>query len=311
MAVHKQEAVTASFHFFLRETLDSDTKSRTEQPILASEFDELFNNLKNKKELDLETENDKNKLRFSKDIPIFNLNRINDNLFSGQYKNPYWGHSFENTDKGKIDSDSINLRFFYFICYLSEDGKIYVGNQYLGNYGGFTNLKFCLLNNINNRKGIISKTLRIDSYYLKNAIPKEVQVTFKRKSDKINEGNYITQSGTVVFKNSEDKENFQNHVKKRFLSIFSLNSDAKTIRKSISETISESGLIEIDDDEIIDCSVVATINGKSKTINIVQGRDFATKFTLNVSINNDGHPIESETIESMINVLKNEILSRQ
>lgn len=129
----KFEEVSVSFHYLDR----YDIKNDREIPITTEEFKDITNGFKSLsmvKEIDKDYElliKSKSRVKVLKCEDV-----IVDLSICGLYEAGYWGHEYRNLSVGKITADSLNLRPFFFLLYLSKSGKIYIASQYLGNYGG-------------------------------------------------------------------------------------------------------------------------------------------------------------------------------
>lgn len=69
-------------------------------------------------------------------------------------------------------------------------------------------------------------------------------------------------------------------------------------------------MLAIRDDDIEDCTVVATVNGKNRTINVIEAGHFATRFPLEIAEYIKGHPDRERSKAAMMKLLKEQIISR-
>lgn len=138
------ESVSVSFHFFEKGTRQEDGHFKPSK-FVKKDFDELLRKIEAQPEPNLKDHNDFDGVKSGRIVPFLELEHINDRTFFGLFRSAYWGHSFENTEKGKIAAESLNLRNFCFLLYYSESGRIYLGCQYLGNYGDYGSLGKSLL----------------------------------------------------------------------------------------------------------------------------------------------------------------------
>lgn len=307
MAKYKKEAVTATFHFIER-TSEADNFS-DDIPFTEEEFKAFRERLKGVKPLDLSIDLIADKVRSRDLAPIENVQEIDDNTICGSFDASYWGHSFTNSEKGAISAGSINLRPFQFVIYRSKKGRIYIGSQYLGLYGSYSALQRTIFSLLKSKERLNSRSFRIDSATFKNVQPKEVRVSIAKKPKTIASVNQHTSQGTIAFKKISKDDGFEEEVNTRLLS--KLGKSAAQVTDAISDMVSEGGLIDMSESEIEDCSVIALVNGKRKTIFLMQANDFATRFPLETPVGANGHPHAKKTREEMLRVLAEEILSRK
>ncbi len=181
MVAKKNEEVSVSFHFLSR-VRKNEKKVSSVIPFSPQEFSGLFDKMKAQKSFDLSNDADIDRLRFREESPLSNLSLANARTITGTFRASYWGHAFDNTQKGRISSQSVNLRPFHFVLYLSESGRIYIGAQYLGQYGGYDYLRKTIVGMLAQGKEITSNSIRLGASYYKNAEPREIRVNIANKS---------------------------------------------------------------------------------------------------------------------------------
>lgn len=69
-------------------------------------------------------------------------------------------------------------------------------------------------------------------------------------------------------------------------------------------------LIDVKDDEIADCTIIADVNGRTRNIYMIEQGSFASQFHIDVPFNADGHPQREPTKKVMLSLLKENIISR-
>ena len=82
------------------------------------------------------------------------------------------------------------------------------------------------------------------------------------------------------------------------------------LKKAIADMLLENELLYIRDDDIQDCRVVAMVNGKSRTINVIEAGHFATRFQLEIEDYIKGHPDREKSKAAMLNLLENQIIEK-
>jgi hypothetical protein len=203
----------------------------------------------------------------------------------------------------------VSLRPFHFLLYLSEGGRIYVGSQYLGQFGGYGALQNALRNFLNDPDEIFSHSFRVGASSYAKAAAKEVRVSFSSHNASIAANSTFTQSGMIAFKKASSNDGFEQQVSNRFLSLIGL--PRNEVKKAVAALLNESDLMDVKDTDIEDCTVLASVNGHRKVIYLMESGSFASRFPIDVPIDDDGHPKFAETRAAMIKSLKDEIISRQ
>lgn len=308
MANEKNETVSVSFHFLRRVKKGGDGKV-TDVPFSADAFSALHAAVASRPPIDLSDPKAADRLRFRMDVPLENIEQINPRTIFGNFKASYWGHAYDNTAKGQIPADSIILRPFYFLLYLSDSGRIYVASQYLGQFGGYHGLMRTVLEILGDPPSIQSHSFRIGAGYYKNAVAREVRVTFADHSSSIASANQFGKSGMIVFQKTSKHDGFEDVVKQRLIPVFG--QPKSEVRKAVAALANESQLLDVQDNDIEDCAVVALVNGKRKTIELMEGGNFATRFPIDVPLTSDGHPERAAARKAMLELLEAEIISRK
>ncbi|WP_156377441.1 MULTISPECIES: hypothetical protein [unclassified Sphingopyxis] len=220
----------------------------------------------------------------------------------------YTGHSFDNSEKGKISAQSINQRQFQYLIYLSKSGKVYLGCQYLGNYGGYAYLADAIKRKFSNIKKLETHSFRTDNIDLKDVRAKEVRVTVSQNGKDITKGNIFKGRNLIVAKRQNNDETFEEDVNGSILSLFGQNMSSK--KKKLAEYVNQSGMYHVLDEDIEDCVIVADIGKLQKTIYLFDNSGFVTKFFIDVKLNDDGHPPQAGTRAKMKDILQSQIIAK-
>lgn len=306
MAAKKDETVAASFHYLCRVKVEKG--KLVERPFTEDEFAALFNSLKSKPALDLDDQDALERVRLRLDAPIESVSLENARTVFGRFQGSYWGHAYTNTEKGKISADSISLRPFFFLLYLSVSGRIYIGAQYLGLFGGYGGLERTIRGLLKFDERIDSHSLRLSGVHYKDVKTKEVQVRFSAKPDGIAAKNRITDKGMFVLKKRDKNDGFEEEVAQKIVPFIGRPQGA--VKKQIAAILNESSLIAVNDADIVDCTLIGELNGKRQTIYMLDTGSFATRFPLDVKLDDDGHPVQQQAKDAMMMVLKEEIMAR-
>jgi len=303
----KKETVSASFHYLVR-MVGSGDKDPVPVAFTAANFDALYGAIQAKAPFDPSDEEAADRIRYRSDAPMENVIRVDERTIFGTYKGSYWGHAYDNTMRGRIPAESISLRPFHFLLYLSKSGRIYIASQYLGQFGGYSALQRTLCDLMPGPGFIMPHAVRLDGVSYKNAQAKEVKVTFAEKPASLAAPNKLTSAGMIAFRKMSKEDGFEAEISRRLFPF--LGRPKGEMRKAIAGMLNESSLMEVKESDIIDCTVLAKVNGGTKTIYMLEGGNFATKFHMDVKVDDDGHPEYDETKNAMLSVLREEIISR-
>jgi len=304
MVAKKNEDVSVSFHTLIR--FRKEEKRTVVVPFNKADIVSLLEKMKAQKPFDIKNEADIDRLRSKLEAPLENLELSDDRTIIGTFKAPYWGHSFDNTHKGKIPRDSVNLRPFHFVLYLAESGRIYVGAQYLGLYGGYDVLRKTLVSMFPNSKEVTSSSIRLGASYYSSAQPREIRVSIAMKPKSIIGRPTLGGKVMIAFSRENKDDPLVEKVKTQVIPFFG--GTQKQIKNAVANLMNQSDVVEINDDEIIDCTVLADMNGRTATIHMFENGLHATRVSLGVSVNADGHPTKAEACKEMITVLNRHVI---
>lgn len=303
----KKEEVSVSFHSLVRKRKTEEDELEDVE-INLEEFKAIVAEIRDRPKSDMSDKQVLRRLQFRQEVSLENSMVINGRTLFGVYRAPYTGHSFDNSAKGKIPADSVNLRPFHYILYLSTSGKIYLGSQYLGHYGAYAAISGTIRSMMNDPGSVHSHTFRLDAANYQNAVAKEVKVTFSKKPDAIAAKNLFGSGGMIAVKKKTKDDGFEQEVAKCLWPL--IGGDQRMVKKELARLLSENELFEVSDEDIEDCTVLAKINGRTKTIYMLDTGNFATKFPINVPLNDDGHPVYENVQKEMLELLKEQIISQ-
>lgn len=308
MAKYKRdEIVSVSFHYMDRKVVTEGNEPKR-HPFSPQEFEYLCAGITNQKAPDLTIKEQFDSVKFGKVVPFSKLTQVDKRCIFGVYEGAYWGHSYKNSEKGDISAESINQRRFNFMLYLSESGRIYIASQYLGLYGFYDGLKKTILNLLPSKKGVEVHTFRQDAIDYSKAVAKEVKVSISSAGDKITSDNLFSSGSMVAVKKRTADDGFEEEVRKSILSLISSPLEKK--KKAIADLLKKS-LIDVPDEEIENCTVLASIGKVERIIYVLGGSDFASRFPIDVEIKYDGHPDYDSTMKAMYDLLAREIIARK
>lgn len=202
----------------------------------------------------------------------------------------------------------MNLRPFYFLLYLSSTGRIYVGTQYLGHYGSYVELRETIKSFLPDKKTIAAHSFRLDSFAYENLAAKEVRVRISKSKDKASD-NVFEEGAIVAFRKSDRDDAFEDEVSKRLIPF--MNTDKEKVQKAVQGILKESKLIDVNDEDIVDCTIIGEVNGQRKTVFMMQPGLLATQFPVSAALNDDGHPVYEDTKKAMISYLSDHIIAKK
>lgn len=305
MAKPRSEEVSGSFHYLMR--TEKSGKLERLVPFRESDFTDLYGAIRTRPVLDLTDDQMIDKLRFNGEAPLEKVKLENTRLITGTFRGLYSGHSYENTKKGTIPADSVSLRPFHFILYLSDSGKIYIGCQYLGQFGGYQSLQRTIVNLLPNSKSIRAHSFRLGAGFYKNAHPKEIRVNVASKSASLAQKSTVGGKMTIALSQQSKNDPLGPTLKR---SLFHLIGGRKDdMQRAVADLMKQTQILDIDEDDIQDCVVLAELNGKQRVIHMFEAGHHASKFPLNVKTNSHGHPAQEETCSAIVKVLQEHVLA--
>ncbi len=303
-----RDGIYVSFHYLEKGTTNDD--NITKIPFTTNEFSNLTKAISNQTTPDLKNTTDLDKIRRGELIPFHSCKMLNNRTYCGVFRRAYWGHVFENSKKGNIDAESLNLRDFCFFLYFTDNGAIFIGIQYLGNYGGYLVLS-SVLKKFLAAAGtkIRSHSIRSDTEDLKNTVPTEVKIALSNKGKRIEDGGSFSTSSLIAFKKTAGDESFELTVREKILSL--IGSPVEKIKKEIAKVLNKDDIFTVSDDDVNDCKVVVrNQRGGTKTIYLFDQGYRATMYFLTIQLDNDGKLKISETIDSMIEKFNEEVIPK-
>jgi hypothetical protein len=305
---NRKDKVTVSFHYLTRAARDAEGEPTT-VPITVAEFKEAIDGIINTPEIDTSTQDGVDKLRFSTIVPIKDLIELEPNLYFGTYTGIYTGHTYQNTAKGEIPYDSASLRNFSFLVYWSKPkGRVYIATQYLGQFGDYTGLKTTIIRAFEDTKGIESHSFRNTSEALHKVKAKEISIEYMQSSTNAGSANSFGNIATIVLKRSGDGLEFADAARKRLFSI--LDGPKDKIKSEVAKILKENKLTSVSDNDILNCTVLAEVDGSERRYYFINDSSFATHFQVSVGMDIHGHPDVAQLQKAMRRTLKDEILSK-
>lgn len=305
---NRKDAVTVSFHYLTRVAEDDDGEPKIER-IGADEFKSAMEHIGSIPPIDTTAQEGVDKLRFSSTVPILSIQEVEPNLWFGSYQGVYTGHTYQNTAKGEIPYNSASLRTFYFLAYWSKPkGRVYIATQYLGQFGDYTGLKTTITRAFKEKSGIESHSFRNVSTIFQKFKAKEISIEYMSAGENAGAANSFGKTSTIVFKRSGDGNDFAEATRKRLFSVFTGPKD-KT-KAEVAKILRDNKLTAVSDDDILDCTVLAEVDGSEIRYYFINDNNYAMKFPTTVGMNAHGHPDPAQLQTLMRSMLKNQVLAK-
>ena len=308
MVSKKREAVSASFHYLTRVNKGAGPEAPP-VPISEHEFDGICRAIEAKPTVNLDDASVRERVRYRLEVPMERPNRISPRAMFGVFRGAYSGHANDNSARGKIPADSISFRPFHYLLYHSESGRVYIGAQYLGLFGGYASLERTVRDLLPDPGSISAHSFRVSGSYYRDAQPTEVRVKFINDPKSSTGRPSFTKSGVVAFKKQSKTDGFETSVTEGVFPLIGMSEG--DVKRGMAALLSQNDLIDVCDDDIENVTVFATVNGRRNTaIHMIDNGGFATRFPLDLEVNADGHPIYEDAQEAMISVLRSQIIAR-
>lgn len=305
---NRKDKVTITFHYLVR-NIEDERGEIVNEPIALSDFREAIERIVKTPPIDTSTQAGVDKLRFGTTVPVTALSEIEANMFFGSYQGVYTGHSYENTAKGTIPYNSASLRTFHFIVYWSKPrGRVYISTQYLGQFGDYTGLKNTIIRAFKNRKGLDAHSFRNISTAFEKVEAKEIRVEYARKGKDAGTPNTFNAGTTIVLRKVGEGGNFADQTRQKLFPVFAGPKDK--IRAAVAKILREDQLIAISDDDILDCTVIAEIDGSERRYHFLNDSNVATSFPVAVGMTVEGHPDPEQLQKAMRSLLKVQVIAK-
>ncbi len=295
---NKEEKVFVSFHYLSK---------GDGSPFTIVEFENLCEKIKNSPRVDIRKEENVALMRSGILVPLSDYQKLNDLMVFGAFHATYSGHSYENNEKGKISSRSLNIRKFHYLLYLSKNGRIYIGAQYLGTFGGYGDVRLAIQKLLPSGLAVNSTAIRSLNYAARNVSPKEVKLTIERPTE-VKAGKRALHERMVLSLQRAGKGSpFEDVVRDDIISLFKLALPDR--KKALFERLKNAGLAEFDEDELANCNIVVDVDGRQQTMYLFDNGVHATKFDADVVLTSEGHPEPEQLKQVMRELLSSEIIN--
>lgn len=306
MSKRRQEKVSVSFHYMVRRNTEEEDGDNL--PLDQNEFEELLEKIESQPLIDVSDEETKRLVRMGKIVPFSKFKRENSQLAFAKFEAAYSGHSFKNSDFGKIERDSVNQREFNCLLYLTKTGRLVVGAQYLGNFGSYYDLRNGITRFLRKGSQVIDHSFRDDSLSVDDAKPKEIQIEVTKPATSLHADNVLANRRAIVLKRSRKGDDWEEAAKSKIWPIFQSKHENRA--EKLAKTLNEIGLWSVENDELVNGKIVLDVGKGQKTVYLFEPFNFATRFPLDVPLNKDGHPKTKPVREAMAHVLKENVIKK-
>lgn len=303
---HRQNLITASFHYLVKGiSNEEDPQNPVEGGFSRAEFERVIARISDQRPLDESDAVVIANIKEGKDIPFSDHQEIRVDLHFGAFDGAYYGHRYRNNEVGAISAESLNLRGFHYLLAHLRDGKILVGVTYNGQFGDFLGIKSCLSHILRGNHTVKSRSITSISDEIGDGVPVELKLTYRKASDRPERRNLFGKVGVIAIKAADFGEQFGDEVARIAQNV---TGDTQARRRSLARIVNQGNVIELDDDDIVGCSAVVRTNGRTSTVFLIGGNNMATKFRLNVQVDNEGIPARDQVRDEMLRVMRERVM---
>lgn len=302
----KISLVTASFHYLIKTRADAqDRDNLIEEPFSENEFGRVVSRISNNIALDDTNPAVITEIKAGRDLPFSGYQEIEPVLHFGNFDGAYYGQEYRNNLLGIISADSLNLRPFNYLMTRLRDGKILIGVTYHGQFGDYEGIRSCLSHILRGNFQVTSRAIKSLSEELGNGVPIELKLNYRKQSDRPERPSIFGSSGVIGIKGTEYGDGFQEEIRRVAGSVRGNIAQRKSV---LADLVSQGQIIELDSEDIVGCTAIVRENGRTRTVYLLGENNFATKFALDVAVDNDGVPDREQIKSEMIKVMREKIL---
>lgn len=304
---NKNSLVAASFHYLIKTAPNElDPDNPIEAPFTIPEFQRVVARISDNVALDEKSQAVIDDIKSGRDLPFSGYSEIEAGLHFGNFDGAYYGQQYRNNLHGLISAESLNLRPFNYLITRLRDGKILIGVTYHGQFGDYDGLKSCLTNLL--RGGnyqVTSRTIKSISGELGNGVPTDLKLIYRKQSDRPERKSMFGTSGAFAIKGTEYGDGFADEVSRLARNVRGNVTQRKQI---LADMVNQGELIELEADDIIGCTAIVREHGRTRTVYFLGENNFATKFALDVTVDNNGVPNRGQIQTEMVRAMREKIL---
>ena len=244
-------------------------------------------------------------IKRGKDLPFNRYEEVETGLHFGDYEGAYYGQRYRNNQLGVVEAHTLNMRQFHYLIAPLGDGRILVGVSYHGQFGDYEGLRSVLSHRLMGNYQVSSKSIKSVSSEIGAGVPISLKLGYRKSSDRAERKPLFGSTGVIAISNSEFGSSFEERVSEVSQQV---RGTAKQKRKALSKFVNDGELLELNEDDIVDCSVVVRDNGRLRTVYFLGDNNFSTKFPLLVGVNSEGAADRDAVKREMIRVMREEIV---
>jgi len=304
---NKNSLVAASFHYLIKTAPnEQDPENPIEAPFTVNEFQRVVARISSNVALDETSQGVIDDIKSGRDLPFSGYREIETGLHFGNFDGAYYGQQYRNNVHGVISAESLNLRPFNYLITRLRDGKILIGVTYHGQFGDYDGLRSCLTHILRGgNHQVTSRTIKSISGELGNGVPTELKLIYRKQSDRPERKSVFGSSGVIAIRGTEYGDGFGEEVGRIARNVRGNVTQRKRI---LADMVNQGDLIELDGDDIIGCTAIVREHGRTRTVYFLGENNFATKFALNVTVDNNGIPRRAEIQTEMVRAMREKIL---
>lgn len=291
--------ISASFHYLVKQAKnDPDNDIRFSR----EEFQRIVDRIRDTDPIDFDNNVEVERVKKGENIPFLHHEELSENLHFGCFEGAYYGQEYRNTRVGTIEANDLNLRRFHYLVDYRRDGKIVIGAQYAGNYGDYAGLKSCFEHILREpQHKVVSRTFSSLRHEIGEGEPIELKVGIRKQDPRLGAPNLFSKTGVIAIKRSDYGDNFGNHIRDTLVP--RVRGNVANRKAALAGIIAEGQLMEIDDDDIIDCTLIMRSQGRQHTVYLLGDNSLATKFPVAAQIGYNGLPNTDQVRQEMKRIL--------
>ncbi len=300
----RSNQVTASYHYVVQRPR-RDTEA-DEVGFSAADFSKLCAHLSDVTPINFKDDAELTKIKHGEKLSLLKATQISKTRLFGQFEAAYYGQEYRNTQVGKIDAESVNLRTFHYVIDHRRDGRIVIGNQYLGNFGDYEGLSYFITKILTTDKNVVrTKSFTSLKHEIGNGTPVELKVSLNKPDKKLGGRSLFSRTGVFAIKGSDYGDDFEADIRQFIPKVKGSLDDRKA---ALARIISQGDLMDIDDEDIADCTVVMRKDNSQYTVYIVGGNNISTKFPLGVHVPPNGL-LDYDRVRSEMERILNDVVT--
>lgn len=304
---HRSEYISVAFHYLIKDKQDPENRGeRLIQGFTREDFDNILRRIRNIQPLNENDEGVVARIKSGQDLPFSEYNEIEPGLHFGSFDAAYYGQQYRNNRHGVITADSLNLRKFYYLLTMLNDGRILIGVTYNGQFGDYEGFRRCMGHLLKGRHVTRSRTITSIRSTLGRGTPTEIKLYYRKAADRDERRPLFSSTGVIAIRATDYGDGFDEQV--RNLAAQAVG-DTRQKKRAIAALASQGDTIELDEDDIVGCQAIVREHGLTRTVYFIGENDFSTRFPLAVDIDlASGLPNGQQVRDEIRRVLRGEVM---